>query len=149
MFPRIKRPGRDADPLCFCGVQRDNLSLQIILHQSLVTNKFLTALTWSGGGCPLWTKAKLAWQPLVYTTLQILQFNRSSFSSLVHTNAPTLNAIRAEITGLMTDLYCQYYRHRHFSLSSNLEVYIACYRDKLRGTFASFSIALCQSRKWI
>jgi hypothetical protein len=38
MFPRIKRPGRDADPLCFRGVPRDNLSLQITLHQSLVTN---------------------------------------------------------------------------------------------------------------
>jgi len=38
MFPRTKRPERDADPLCFRGVQRDNLCLQITLHQSLVTN---------------------------------------------------------------------------------------------------------------
>jgi hypothetical protein len=117
---------------------------------SVACNKFRIALTWIGGCIrPVWTKAKLARQPLVYTTLQILHFNRNSFSSFVHTNAPTLYAIRAEITDLMKGVYCQYDRHRRFSLSCSLEVYIACYRVKLRGTSASFSMALCQFRKWI
>jgi len=56
-------------------------------------------------------------------------------------------AVRPEITGLMIGLYFQYDRHRHFSLSSSLEVYIASYRVELRGTSASFSMALCRFRK--
>ena len=82
-----------------------------------------------------------------HTTLQILQFNCNSFSSFVHTNALTLCAVRAEFTGFMIGLYLQCDRHRHFSLSSSLGVYVACYRVRRRVTSASSSMALCQSRK--
>ena len=54
--------------------------------------------------------------PEVLTNKPVLHFNRNSFSGFVHTGAPALCAVRAEITGVMIGLYCQYDRHRHFSL---------------------------------